>query len=236
MLLADRNMNTSFYEPSGGGDILLYQHIFSSELKKDFLLENNISEHNKGDKGIEERFNKFKERYKENNNYKGEISEDWLNWLIGFVEGDGSFIVDKRNNLQFVITQKEIEVLEKIKNTLNFGRVIKQNKNANRYIVEQKELIELIILIFNGNMRLPSRIKRFERFLEVYNKKAIKGKIRLNTIEKITNKKELTLNDAWLSGFTDSEGCFTITIRKNNRIYNKIYIKSKTWRKFNSTK
>lgn len=28
MLLSDRNINTSFYEPSGGGDILLYQHIF----------------------------------------------------------------------------------------------------------------------------------------------------------------------------------------------------------------
>jgi len=83
-----------------------------------------------------------------------------------------------------------------IKNTLNFGRVIKQNENANRYIVEQKELIELIILIFNGNMKLSSRIKRFERFLEVYNKKAIKGKIILSTIEKRSIKKEPTLNDA----------------------------------------
>ena len=34
MLLFDRNMNTSFYEPSGGGDILLYQHIFSREWDK----------------------------------------------------------------------------------------------------------------------------------------------------------------------------------------------------------
>lgn len=28
MLLTDRNFNTSFYEPSGGGDPLLYQHLF----------------------------------------------------------------------------------------------------------------------------------------------------------------------------------------------------------------
>ena len=28
MLLTDRNFNTSFYDPAGGGDPILYQHIF----------------------------------------------------------------------------------------------------------------------------------------------------------------------------------------------------------------
>lgn len=28
MLLTDRNFNTSFYDPNGGGDPLLYQHLF----------------------------------------------------------------------------------------------------------------------------------------------------------------------------------------------------------------
>jgi len=28
MLLTDRNFNTSFYEPAGGGDLILYQHLF----------------------------------------------------------------------------------------------------------------------------------------------------------------------------------------------------------------
>ncbi len=31
MLLTDRNFNTSFYEPAGGGDPLLYQHLFLKE-------------------------------------------------------------------------------------------------------------------------------------------------------------------------------------------------------------
>jgi len=33
MLLTDRNFNTSFFEPAGGGDPVLYQHLFL----KDFL-------------------------------------------------------------------------------------------------------------------------------------------------------------------------------------------------------
>jgi hypothetical protein len=28
MLLTDRNYNTSFYDPLGGGDPILYQHLF----------------------------------------------------------------------------------------------------------------------------------------------------------------------------------------------------------------
>jgi cytochrome c oxidase subunit 1 len=28
MLLTDRNFNTSFFEPEGGGDPILYQHLF----------------------------------------------------------------------------------------------------------------------------------------------------------------------------------------------------------------
>jgi len=28
MLLADRNLNTTFFDPAGGGDPVLYQHLF----------------------------------------------------------------------------------------------------------------------------------------------------------------------------------------------------------------
>jgi hypothetical protein len=45
-------------------------------------------------------------------------------------------------------------------------------------------------------MLLPSRIKRFKNFLELFNKKAIKGQIILNTIEFIDNHKNVpTLDD-----------------------------------------
>lgn len=33
MILTDRNFNTSFFEPTGGGDPILYQHLFYKSLK-----------------------------------------------------------------------------------------------------------------------------------------------------------------------------------------------------------
>jgi Cytochrome C and Quinol oxidase polypeptide I len=35
MLLTDRNFNTSFYDPAGGGDPILYQHLFLNN--KDYI-------------------------------------------------------------------------------------------------------------------------------------------------------------------------------------------------------
>lgn len=218
MLLFDRNFNTSFFDPAGGGDPILYQHLFST-----IIIQKNINFNSKDSKisnystittNENEQFKEFYNKYKIMFPNNKKIFKDWLNWLIGFSEGDGSFIIDNRNNLQFVITQKDIKVLEMIKNTLGFGRVLKQGKLTYRFIVEQKILMELIILIFNGNMLLPTRIKRFKNFMEVYNKKATKGKIILSQIEFIKPKDDPSLNNAWLSGFTDAEGCFTISIKK----------------------
>jgi hypothetical protein len=44
-------------------------------------------------------------------------------------------------------------------------------------------------------------------------------------IEFIQNNKILTLENAWLSGFTDSEGCFTISIIKRSNTYNQVQVR-----------
>ena len=40
MLLTDRNFNTSFYDPAGGGDPILYQHLFLKLGKEDMAQYN----------------------------------------------------------------------------------------------------------------------------------------------------------------------------------------------------
>lgn len=187
MLLTDRNFNTSFYDPAGGGDPVLYQHLFFKQ--------------EASNKGID--FSEF------NKVAKVDVDKEFLTWLIGFVEGDGSFIVLSNGSIQLVITQKEKEILELIKEKLGFGRVIIQGENRYRFIVERLELIKLIILIFNGNMVFPTRIKRFKTFLEAYNKKTGEN------IEFKKNKQSPSVNNAWFSGLVDAEGSFSSTIKES---------------------
>jgi hypothetical protein len=130
---------------------------------------------------------------------------EFLRWLVGFFEGDGYLGIAKRGDLCFVISQKEKYVLELIKERLGFGKIVKQSLNVFRYVVQsQKELYE-IILILNGQLLLEKRQKQFMLFLEAYNKK-YKTNIVYNT-----NLIYLSLNDSWLTGFIDAEGCFSVT-------------------------
>jgi hypothetical protein len=38
MVLTDRNFNTSFFEVAGGGDPILYQHLFSRNMAKYYII------------------------------------------------------------------------------------------------------------------------------------------------------------------------------------------------------
>lgn len=146
-----------------------------------------------------------------------EVDFDFLTWFIGFAEGDGSFIITKRGDLQFVITQgtADIQILELIKIKLGFGTVIKQGLRTSRFIVQDIKNLRKIILIFNGNIVFKTRQKRFQIFLENYNSKILKGKIKANKIELIEPQTLPNISNAWISGITDSEGCFTISFLTN---------------------
>jgi cytochrome c oxidase subunit 1 len=42
MVLTDRNFNTSFFEVAGGGDPILYQHLFSKVIYEDYFILSNL--------------------------------------------------------------------------------------------------------------------------------------------------------------------------------------------------
>lgn len=241
MLLTDRNFNTSFYDPAGGGDPVLYQHLFFPKITLNesfsgiYILPALCgSQAPKFDFSIF--YIKYKEYFRDNyiinkpkivNNsdqntfFTSLPSTEFLSWFIGFTEGDGSFIVNHRGDLNFVITQSssDINVLEYIRDILKIGKVIPQSKSTSRFIVNKKIEIELIIYLFNGNLILPSRKKSFENFLQGYNEWVQKGSIKLNKVDLITSAILPSLEDSWLAGFTDAEGCFSCSFLNHSNAF-----------------
>lgn len=149
-------------------------------------------------------------------------SDKFLTWLIGFTEGEGSFVVNNRGDLAFIITQNtsDIKVLHFIKETLGFGKVIKQSSTTSRYVTQSKKEIEILISIFNGNTILPSKQKRLNSFINGFNLWGTKGTIRLEPVITKNNYILPNLNNSWLAGFTDGEGCFTCSIGEKGFSFN----------------
>ncbi len=159
----------------------------------------------------------FKAYRKISGNNSDKISDDWLTWFIGFSEGDGAFLTgidkdkdkdkykdkdkDKDKRLRFIITQKETAILNHIHETLGIGRVRSYGRFS-RYHVDDKNGILVLIALFNGNLVLDKRKVQVKKWLDTLN------------IEQINNKVLPLLNNSWLSGFIDAEGCFNVTLFK----------------------
>ena len=213
MLQTDRNFNTSFYDPEGGGDPLLYQHLFLT----------NVSLTNRREQSLQ------------NNQlvYPPKLEESFKKWLIGFTEGDGSFVVNNKKDLTFVITQGEsnLGLLHLIQKEQGFGQIVKQGPRVYRYIISSLTDQREIIIQFNGKIVLPQKKIQFKKFLDAYNSKvsmsnAFSVSYKFNDIAPKSNDFTISylnirpnlypsLEDAWQSGFTEAEGSFTISLAKN---------------------
>lgn len=136
------------------------------------------------------------------NNYKR-----FLEWFIGFTEGNGSFYISQRASIGFNVTksQDDIQILYKIRTTLGFGKIQIKDEPHRRvgvFYVTGKENFTRLIHLFNGNLCSEYKVKEFEKWVNTYNTcydQKIFSKQSLNTF---------TLNDSWLSGFIDAEGYF----------------------------
>lgn len=210
MILTDRNFNTSFYDPAGGGDPVLYQHLFltiTMLYTMPVALLSPASAFN---------FNAFLNLYKRRFPNREVPTQSFLEWLVGFSEGDGSFIVNDRGTSIFVITQStaDIQILYYIQSVLGFGRVIKQGATTSRFIVEDLASIALLVAIFNGNLVFPLKQSSFTLFLQAFNLRA--GVVTVQLIETLSIP---TLFDFWLCGITDAEGCFNLSLLGNSTAY-----------------
>ena len=219
MLLTDRNFNTSFFDPAGGGDPVLFQHLFytipsmvagTQTVAPVAVLST--------DRPFD--FSRFNAAYAEYFPNKPLPSQHFLEWLVGFTEGDGSWQAHSRGTCSYVVTQSlhDLAVLQYIQSTLGFGFITLQHKGNNtyRYVVQDKVGLLMIAHIFNGNIVLPTRAAIFSKFLVAVNTLLSTGTMVLPTVPLITRQVLPTLFDAWLSGFTDAEGSFSVSFLANS--------------------
>ena len=135
-----------------------------------------------------------------------QLDRPFLEWFIGFSEGDGSFALDRR---AFCINQKDPKLLFRIKKKLGFGSVYEtSDPGIWRYSVTGHTNCLRLYYLFNGNLALEKTIDRF-----------LKWSTNLTTTRSIQKKPiTITLETGWFSGFIEAEGCFYARVRKQNRM------------------
>ncbi len=148
--------------------------------------------------------------------HKKNIDFSFLEWFIGFSEGTACFssrIEDNRPRLSFEIVEKDAKLLYKIRTTLGFGIVrsfTRNNETYYKYTVENKQGLQRIMLLFNGNFVLMKRYVQFKNWVWVS-----KDIFSENFVVK-NQCVQVSLKTAWLSGFIEAEGYFYANFTRNN--------------------
>jgi len=138
--------------------------------------------------------------------HKRKINVQFLEWFVGFTEGDGSFVISK-NKVYFDITQSlnDIQVLYYIKKELGFGKILirsEKERNVGVFYVTSEDNFLRLVTIFNGNLSTYYKKEQFKNWLNVFNNQYKKD---IFFIDKLIIP---SLNTGWISGFIDAEGCF----------------------------
>lgn len=206
------------YTQSAGNLSLFYNYFIIKDRK---IIYRKIQSASETTRETSFNFKAFREQYKTIiNKDTSNISDSWLTWFIGFTEGDGAIqTYANGTRVRFVLTQKESAILYHVQNKLSIGQVkhFPQGKSGKkndfyRLIVDNSSHILLLAFLFNGNLAMINRINQLSLWLL-----ALNNRFGVNTIIFKPNPVSITLLDSWLSGFTDAEGCFSVSITHNTR-------------------
>ena len=145
----------------------------------------------------------------------------FLEWFVGFFEAEGSFLQwpdsNEKDRFGIEVTQKDEKLIHKIRSELGFGlisEITKDDQTYWRYYVQNLENLKRVISLFNGNLVMVKRQERFKSWLSSFNQ-------RHNTAFLFSQTKlEVSLKNAWLSGFLEGDAGFYV--RPTNLVrYNK---------------
>lgn len=132
--------------------------------------------------------------------------------LAGLIEGDGSIIVPKEGkrhnpNIRIAFNEKDKKLAEKLKEKLEVGEIYKGKGRFYLLQIGRKDDLKKIVKLINGKMRTP-KIEALERLIKWLNKRS-EEKIELKGLDK-----SILSNSGWLSGFSDADSNFSVTIQE----------------------
>lgn len=183
-----------------------------------------------------------------NSSSKGETENNDHQWLVGLVDGDGSFSFLKSNNkwtLDFKIGQSvyNLRLLYHVKKILGVGYVSISNNDAEFRIRRRDHIIKYIIPIFDRYPLLTSKYYNYKIFKQAANiigeettadKDAQLIELKHKMMERedyispawsIIDYKVFNLTDAeavisknWIIGFTEAEGSFYLVVKGKGRM------------------
>ena len=131
-----------------------------------------------------------------------ELKEKKLNeWLAGVIDGNGCFQLSKKGyaSLEITMEMRDKHCLYLIKQRFGGSVKIKSSVNWLRYRLHHKKGILSLINAVNGLIRNPVRLIQMGKLCEKYG-------INLKYPEPLTH------DNAWLSGFFDSDGSIYLNL------------------------
>jgi len=146
--------------------------------------------------------------YSNNNNNNNNL----FYYLAGLIEGDGHFNVPKNlknssgksttASIEIVFALKDAPSAEFLKSIFGGNVYKRKDKNCVRWLIQDRISLTFIANSINGKLRTP-KINAFYKLIDFLN---LKG----DNIIKLPLDNSSLKNNAWLAGFIDSDGCFSI--------------------------
>lgn len=126
---------------------------------------------------------------------KKDNDERFFEWLAGFIDGDGCFLLSKKGyaSLEIVTQLRDKKCLYIIKQKFGGSVKLYSGDNYLKYRLHHKEGLLNLIGKVNGLLQNPTRILQLGKICDKYNLE-------------LKDPKPLTYYNGWLSGFFDTDG------------------------------